>query len=39
MNIKVPKLKQRNPLVPMAMLRKAGKHANRKREQKNTHVF
>lgn len=37
MKIKVEKLKQRNPLVPMALLRKAGKHINRKREQKNIH--
>jgi hypothetical protein len=37
MKIKVQQLKQRNPLVARALFRKAGKHVNRKREQKNIH--
>lgn len=35
--IRIPTTKPRNPMVVPAVKRKAGKHKDKKREDKNTH--
>ena len=37
MTLKIPKSKPRNPMAIPAAKRKAGKHKDKKREDKNTH--
>ncbi len=37
-NLKIPNKKPRNPIIPLVIKRKAGKHRDKKKEQKSNPI-